>query len=68
MGEISTKKIFSLQSEPHSAEIRFSVVLKQFWVIHRELLFLVKKVTTSGRSTEILRKLIFSTCLKRGKS
>ncbi len=67
MGEISTKTFFSPQSEPHSAEIRFSVVSKQFWVIHRELLFLVKKVTTSERSTEILRKFIFHNMFEKGK-
>ena len=36
--------------------------------IHRELFFLVKKVTTSERSTEKLRIFFSLPCLKRGKS
>ena len=35
--------------------------------MHKELLFLVQKVTISEKSTEILRNLFFLTCLKRGK-
>ena len=44
------------------------VVLKHFWKIHRELLFLVKKVTISESNTEILRKFVFPTMLEKGKS
>ena len=59
MREILTKTCFSPQSEPHTAELCFSVVLKHFGEIHRELRFLVKKVTISERSTEKLRKFVF---------
>ena len=33
------KNWFSPQSEPHTAKLYLSVVLKNFWGIHRELLF-----------------------------
>ncbi len=42
MGEILTKTCFSTQSEPHTAKLCFSVVLKHFVEIHREVIFLVK--------------------------
>ena len=67
LGEILTKTCFSTQSEPHTVKICFSVVLKLFLEIHRELLFLVKKMAISERSTEYSQSLFFSTCLKRGK-
>ena len=53
------KIFFSPQSEPHTAKICFSFVLKLFCEIHRELLILVKKVAISESSTEILRKCVF---------
>ena len=56
MEGILTKTCFSPQSEPHTAKLCFSVVLSIFCEIHRELLFLVKKVATTEMSTEILRK------------
>ena len=59
MGEILIKTCFSPQSEPYSAKLCFSVVLKHFWEIPRELLFLVKKVAISERCTESLRKFVF---------
>ena len=34
----------------------FQLFRSIFWEIHRELLFLVKKLTISERSTEILKK------------
>ncbi len=45
MREILTKNCFSPQSEPHTAKLCFSVVLKHLVEIHREL-FLVQKVTS----------------------
>ena len=38
-----------------------------FWEIHRELLFLVKKVTITETCTEILRKFVFLTMFERSK-
>ena len=38
------KFFFSLQSEPHTIKLCFSLVLKHFGEIHRELSFLDKKV------------------------
>ena len=59
MGTKINKKCFSPHSEPHSAKLCFSVVLNIFQEIHREHLFLVKKVAIAERSTEILRNLVF---------
>ena len=39
-----------------------------FGKIHRELLFLVKKVPISETNTEILRKFVFPTMFEKGKS
>ena len=51
------KNCFSLLSEPHTAKLCFSVVLKHFGEIHRELLFLVKKAAISEKTTEKVRNL-----------
>ena len=49
--------------------IQLKYAFQLFWSIlgeiHRELLFLVQKVTISEKSTEILRKFVFLTSLKR---
>ena len=58
-GKYQTKTCFSPQSEPHTAKLCFSVVLEHLGEIHREFLFLLKKVTISEKCTEILRKVVF---------
>ncbi len=69
MGKILKKKKFSPQSEAHTAKLGFFfLVLKHFLEIHREPLFLVKKVAISERNTKYSEGFIFLTCLKRGKS
>ena len=59
MGEILTKK----KILPKVSHIQQNYVFLLFWSIlgeiHRELLFLVHKVSISERSTGILRKLVF---------
>ena len=46
MGEILTKTCFSLQSEPHTAKLCFSVVLKHFLEnLQRTSLFSEKRDT-----------------------
>ena len=66
--QILTKTYFSSQNEPHTAKPCFSVVLKHFGEIHRELLFLVLKETISGKSPEILRKFVFLNKFGKGIS
>ena len=58
------KNCFFSQSEPHTAKLCLSVVLKHFWGIDRELFFLVKKKTISETSPKILRNFVFLTMLK----
>ncbi len=58
------RKGFPLQ-EPYTAFLLFWSIFAE---IDRKLFFWVKKVTISERSQELLRKLFFSTSLKRGKS
>ena len=53
------KNCFSPKSEPHTVKLYLPVVLKHFGEIHQELFFLVKNVTISETSTEILRKFVF---------
>ena len=67
MREVLTKNYFSSQIEPHTAKLFFSVVLKHFWEIHRELLFLVKKKTISERSSELFRNHVFLYKFEMGK-
>ena len=62
-----TKKYFSSQCEPHRAKLCFSVVFKNFLEIHRELLFLVRKVTISEKNTEIFRKFVFYYMFEKGQ-
>ena len=59
MGTTINKNCFSFQSEPHTAKLCFSVVLKHFAEIHRQILFLVQKVTFSEKRTEKLTKFVF---------
>ena len=49
------KNSISLQSEPYTAKLCLSVVLKHFGEIHRELFFLDIKVFISETSTDIHR-------------
>ena len=67
-GDKYYQKLFISQSEPHTAKLCLSVVLKTFGEIHRELFFLDIKVTISETSTEILRKFLFLTMFEWGKS
>ena len=64
-GQILTKNDFL----PKVSHIQLNYVFRLFWSIfgkiHREFPFLIKKVTLSERSTKILRKLFFLTCLRR---
>ena len=68
MTEIITKTFFPPQSEPHTAKLCFSVVLKHFWGNSQRASFLVKKVTISERSTELYRKFVFLNKFEEGKS
>ena len=53
------------------SHIQLNYAIRLFWrifgLIHWKLLFLFQKVTISERSTEILRKFVFLTSLKREK-
>ncbi len=69
MGEILTKSCFSPQSRPHRVKLCFFFFFWSiFGKIHRELVFLVKKLTISERSTEMLRKFVFLKMFEKGKS
>ena len=57
------KNLFFSSKSTYSWTMLFCCFDAFFGEIHRELLFLVKKVTFSGSSTEILRKLVFLTYL-----
>ena len=64
MWEILTKTCFSTQSEPHRAELCFSIFLKHFLGnSHRASLF-----HHSERSTELRRKFVFLSMFEKGKS
>ena len=65
MGEILTKTCFSLQSEPHTAKL-YLWFLSIFEEIYRELLFLVKNMAISERSSDILRKFAFLNMFEKG--
>ena len=67
--EIIIKKIVFLQKVSHILlDYAFLLFWSIFGEIHRELLFLVQKVTMSETSTEILRKFVFLTLFERGTS
>ena len=68
MREILTKTCFSPQSEPLTAKLCFSVVLKQFGGNSQRIIFLVKKWLSQKRAQKHSERLFFLTCLKRGKS
>ena len=67
MEQTLTKKNFL----PKVRHIQLNYVFLLFWNIlgdiHREFLFLVKKVAISERSTEIIRKLVFLNMFVKGK-
>ena len=58
-GSNINKNYFSIQRELHTPKLYFSVFLSILGEILWQLLFLVKKVAISERSTEILRKFVF---------
>ncbi len=68
MGEILTKTCFSPQSEPHTAKLCFSVVLKHFQGNSQRTSLFSQKSDISERSIEILRKFVFLNMLEKGKS
>ena len=68
MGEILPKTCFSPQSEPLELYYAFLLVRSIFGEVHTEPLFLVKKVTTSEKSTEILRKFVSLYKFEMGKN
>ncbi len=68
MGEILTKTCFSPQSEPHTAKLCFSVVLKNFWEISQRTSLFRQNMAISERSTEILRKFVFLDMCEKGKT
>ena len=63
-----TKTVFL----PTVSHIELNYAFLLFWSIfgeiHRELLFLVKKVSISERSTEIIRKFVFLNMFEKGES
>ena len=67
MGEILTKTCFSTQSEPHTAKLCFSVVLKFFWENSQRTSLFSPKMTISQKSTEILRKFDFLNMSEKGQ-
>ena len=68
MGEILIKTFFLPKVSNIQLNYAFLLFLIIFMEIHRELLFLIQKVTISEKSTKILRSLFFLTSLKRAKS
>ena len=68
MGQILTKTVFLLKV----GHIQLNYAFLLFWIIlgeiHLKLLFLVKKVTISDRSTEKLRRFVFLVKFEKGKS
>ena len=67
-GQNLKKKYFLLIVSLMQLNDAFHVVLRHFrWKIHRELLFLVKKVAISEKSTEILKKFVFLNMFQKGK-
>ena len=62
------QKLFFLKVSQILLNYAFLLLWRILRVIHRELFFLVNKVTISETSTEILRNLFFLPCLKRANS
>ena len=67
MREILKRFCFSPHNEPHTANLCFLVVLIFFLEIHRELLFLVKKVSISEMNTEKHSKFVFLNMFEKGQ-
>ena len=67
MWELLTIFFSSSLCVPHIANLCFSVVLKGFGEIHRELLFLVQNVTMSERRPEILIKFVLHNMFEKGQ-
>ena len=61
------KNCFSPQSEPHSAKLCFSVVLKHFRGNSQRTSLLSPKSPISEKSTEILRKVVFLNMFEKGQ-
>ena len=59
---------FSPQSEPHTAKLYLSVVLKHFFKNSKKKYFFDTKLTLSKMITEIFRKFVFLTIFEKGKS
>ena len=68
MGEILINTCFSTQSEPHTAKLCFSVVLKHIWINSERTTLFGQKIVNSERSTEILRKFVFLNMFEKGNS
>ncbi len=67
MGGILTKTCFSPQSDPQTAKLCVSVVLKHFrGNLQRTSLF-SQKMTISEKSTEIIRKVVFLNKFEKGQ-
>ena len=68
MWDMLIKPCFSPQSEPHTAKLCFSVVLRHFCGnSQRTSLYGKKKMVISERSTIILRKLVFLNIFEKGQ-
>ena len=67
-GEILTKTVFFAKVSLVQLNYAFLLFEAFFGEIHREVLYLVKKVTISERSTEILRNFVFLNMFEKGKS
>ena len=67
MWEILPKTCFSPQIEPLELYYAFLLFRSIVGEIHRESLFLLKKVTISEKSTEILRKFVSLYKFEMGK-
>ena len=61
-------KTVSRQSEPHTANLCFSVVLKLFQANTLQTSLFSQKMTISERSTEILRKFVFLNKFEKGQT
>ena len=67
MVEILTKTSFSPQSEPHTAELYFSVFLKEFLENPQRTSLFSQKLAILEMSKEKLRKLCFFNIFENGK-
>ena len=67
MGQILTKTVFLLKMSHMLLNYAFLLFWSSFGLISSKLLFLVKKVTISERSTEILRKFVYRNKFEKGQ-